>query len=581
MGVYICREFESLIPPADVLVLIARDQFMETLLMKRILSSIAAVTLLALTGMGQMPDMHPASAHPAKPIELLPGFGTLHHKVSTRNRRAQQFFDQGLRMIYGFNHDEAVLSFQRAAELDPQLAMAYWGIGYASGPNINKGDDPESEKAAYDATQMALKLAVNATAKERAYIEALAKRYSITPGANLKHLAVDFRDAMHELSEKYPNDLDAATLYAESMMDLHPWQLWANDGTPTEGTSEIVKVLESVLKRNPNHVGAIHYYIHTVEASPHPELALPYVAKLPAQMPAAGHLVHMPSHTYIRTGDYLAAARSNADAIVADDAYISRTGANGFGTIMLHNHNIHFLAVANSMAGNYQASMKAARLLEKNMLPLAKEMPMVEGFLVLPSQLMVRFHKWEEILQLPEPPAERTMARVNWHYVRAVAFAETGKVDDSEREFTSFKESVTHLSPRASLGLNTASAVLAIAENVIAARIALTKKDDAAAIEALTKAVAAEDALDYDEPSDWISPVREQLGGVLLRKGNNAEAERVFRADLIKNPNNARSLFGLAECLKAQGNVRDAAKIRRQFAVNWRKSDSKLTLADL
>lgn len=547
--------------------------------MKRLLLSIAILTMLPVAAWAQMEGMHPAPA--AKPIELLPGFGTLHHKVSTRNRKAQQFFDQGLRMIYGFNHDEAILSFKRAAELDPQLAMAYWGIGYATGPNINKGDDPESEKAAYEATQMALKLSVNAPANERAYIEALAKRYSIEPNADLKQHAVEFKNAMGELSRQYPNDLDAATLYAESMMNLHPWQLWASDGTPTEGTEEIVRVLESVLKRNPNHEGAIHYYIHTVEASPNPERALPYVAKLPAQMPAAGHLVHMPSHTYIRTGNYLAAAKSNADAIVADTAYMKRTGASGFGTIMLHNHNIHFLAVANSMAGNYRASMKAAARLEKNMLPLAKQMPMVEGFLVLPAQLMVRFHKWQDVLQLPEPPTERPVARVNWHYVRAVAFAATGKIGDAEREFAMFKESRGRIPPSSMLGLNKATDVLVVAEQVIAGRIAMAKKDDAAAIETLTKGIAAEDALAYDEPADWISPVREQLGGLLLRQGNYAEAEKVFRADLIKNPHNGRSLFGLAESLKGLGKPRDAAQVRRQFATAWRRADTKLTVADL
>jgi tetratricopeptide (TPR) repeat protein len=527
----------------------------------------------------QMPGMNMPGA--AQPAQLLPGFGTQRHPVSTRNRLAQKFFDQGLRMVYAFNHEEAVRSFKRAAELDPKLAMAYWGIGYALGPNINKEIDREGEKAAYEATQTAVKLSANTSASERAYIDALAKRYSIEPDADLRGLAVDFRNAMARLSEEYPDDLDAATLYAESMMVLHPWQLWANDGTPTEGTEEIVRVLESVLKRNPNHVGAIHYYIHTVEASPHPELALPYVAQLPAQMPAAGHLVHMPSHTYIRTGDYLAAARSNSSAMTADEAYIKRTGANDFETLMLHNHNVHFLAVANGIMGNYTEAMKAAHQLEENLGPLAQQMPMVEGFLMIPSQLMVQFHKWDEILRLPEPEAGRVQYKLNWHFVRAFAYAQKGEVGKAEEEYHRFSELKSQLPVNAGAGLNKASDVLAVADQILVAQIATAKKEDQSADEAFRRAIAAEDALSYDEPRDWILPVREMYGGMLLRRHYYAGAERVFRDDLKISPNSGRSLFGLAESLRGQGKARDAAKVQRQFVTAWRLADTKLTLGDL
>lgn len=547
--------------------------------MTRPLLFIFLVLILTVSTNAQMPGMNMPGQQ--QPVRLLPGFGTQSHRVSTRNRMAQKFFDQGLRMVYAFNHDEAVRSFRRAAELDPKLAMAYWGIGYALGPNINKEIDYEGEKAAFEATQMAVKLSANASESERAYIDALAKRYSIQPEADLRALAVDFRNAMSRLVEDYPNDLDAATLYAESIMVLNPWQLWSSDGTPTEGTLDVSRVLESVLKRNPNHVGAIHYYIHTMEASPHPELALPYVAKLPAQMPAAGHLVHMPSHTYIRTGDYSAAARSNSAAMTADLAYMKRTGASDFETVMLHNHNVHFLAVASGMLGQYRAAMKAAHQLEVNLNPMAKQMPMVEGFLIIPAQLMLRFHKWDEILRLPEPEASRVQYKLNWHFVRAFAYAQKGDVIRAEEEHRKFAQLKGKLPAQAMAGLNKASDVATVADHILAAQIAMAKKEDQAADDAFRRAMATEDALSYDEPPDWILPVREMYGGMLLRRHDYAGAETAFREDLKINRNNGRSLFGLALSLRGQGKTREAARVDRQFIRAWRHADTKLTMADL
>src|SRR3972149_1064764 len=277
---------------------------------------------------------HPSTD--AKPAVLMSGLGEQHHPVSTKNPEAQRFFDQGLTLIFAFNHEEAVRSFKRAAELDPQLPMAYWGMALALGPNINLDVDPEREKAAYEAVQKALALSAKAPEQERAYIAALSKRYSIDPKADLKKLAVDYKNAMGELVKRYPDDLDAATLYAESMMDLRPWQLWNKNGTPVEGTEEIVTVLESVLKRNPNHIGANHYYIHSVEASPHPEIALPSAERLKTLVPAAGHLVHMPAHIYMRTGDYEAAVQANKAGAEADQAYIKSRGGEGIYPIMYH-----------------------------------------------------------------------------------------------------------------------------------------------------------------------------------------------------------------------------------------------------
>jgi tetratricopeptide (TPR) repeat protein len=515
---------------------------------------------------------------------LVAGMGSLHHPVSTKNGEAQKFFDQGLSYVYAFNHDEAVRSFKRAADLDPDLAMAYWGVAYALGPNINLDVDPEREIAAYNAVARARVLAVNATAQERDYIEALAKRYTNDARAkpdDLHRLAVEFSAAMGALSKKYPNDLDAAVLYAESMMDLRPWQLWNRDGTPAEGTPEIVSTLESVLKRDPNHVGAIHYYIHAVEASPHPERALPYAAKLGQLMPAAGHIVHMPAHIYERTGDYAAAARSNEDAAAADRAYMKATGARGIYPLMYYSHNLHFLAVAYSMEGRSADSLKAARQLEANVAPHLKEMPMLDPFEAIPTLLLVRFRRWDDVLKLPEPPASLPATHTFWLWSRGAALAATGKTDDAEAAYKNFAATEHAMPADAMYGLNGLSPILKVADNVLAARIAAARGDDAHALELLKAAVAAEDALSYDEPPAWFLPTRESLGGLLLRKGRAAEAEIVFRADLERNRRNGRSLFGLWKALEAQHKTREAEAARRDFEAAWKNADTQLRVEDL
>src|SRR6266481_8986940 len=343
--------------------------------------AIALILLLCTTIFAQQVDMKMAAGE--KPVTIMPGLGSLHHAVSTTNPEAQRFFDQGLSLVFAFNHAEAIRSFKRAAELDPQMAMDWWGVALALGPNINQEVDLAHEEAAYDAAQKALALAKDKPEGERAYIEALDKRYSLDPKSDLKKLAVTYKNAMGELSRKYPDDLDAATLYAESMMDLRPWQLWNADGKPAEGTEEIVAVLESVLKRNPNHPGAIHYYIHTVEASPNPDRALAYASRLAQLMPMAGHLVHMPAHIYERVGDYPAAARSNAEAAAADEAYFKATGMHGVYS-MYYVHNLDFLAIARSMQGRYRDALDASMKLVDFTRPMIKDMPMFEPILAKP-----------------------------------------------------------------------------------------------------------------------------------------------------------------------------------------------------
>src|SRR3989337_3219656 len=441
---------------------------------------------------------HPSTD--AKPAVLMSGLGEQHHPVSTKNPEAQRFFDQVFIFIFAFNHDEAVRSFKRAAVLDPNLAMAYWGIALALGPNINLDVDPEREKAAYEAIQKALALAAKAPQQERAYIAALSKRYSIDPKADLKKLAVDYKNAMEELVKRYPDDLDAATLYAESMMDLRPWQFWNKDGTPAEGTEEIVTVLESVLKRNPNHIGANHYYIHAVEASLHPERALPSAERLTTLVPAAGHLVHMPAHIYMRTGDYKSADQRNKVAAEVDQAYIKSSGVQRLYPLMYYSHNLHFLAVAYAMEGRFSDAKKAADQLEAHVGPHVKGMPMLEFFMPTSPLILVRFQRWDDILKSPKPDSGMAITNAMWHFARGMAYAATGKVKEAESERKQFISATKTIPAGATWDLNNVNSVLEVAENVLDARIALAKGDNTSAVKFLRKAVDAEDALNYAEP---------------------------------------------------------------------------------
>jgi tetratricopeptide (TPR) repeat protein len=515
----------------------------------------------------------------AKPVALMSGLGTLHHPTSTKNQEAQSYFDQGFRMIYGFNHEEAIRSFKRATELDPQMAMAWWGVAIALGPNINLDVDPEREKAAYDAVQKALSLSQNAPANERAYIEALAKRYANDPKADLKKLAVDYKNAMGELAKKYPDDLDAATLYAESAMDLRPWKLWSADGKPAEGTDEIVATLESVLRRNPNHPGAIHYYIHAVEASPNPERALAYASKLGGLMPMAGHLVHMPAHIYERVGDYPAAARSNVEAAAADEAYFKATGVQGVYS-MYYAHNLDFLAIANSMNGRYRDAIDASDKLVNFARPMVQQMPAFEPVLAKSLLMWERFQKWDEIAKERQPEASQPSTLAVWHFVRGVMFARRDDIAKAKGERDAFLAAAKSVPARSMSSLNPTSRVLSIAEDVLGARIAEAEHDDKTARELLERGIQVEDSLAYDEPPQWFHPVRETLGGFLFRRGNYAEAEKVFREDLERNKLSGRALFGLAESLKAQKNLTDAAATQRRFQQAWKNADTKLSIAD-
>src|SRR5689334_17104050 len=522
-----------------------------------------------------------ASAQPSAPATLEAGLGDINHPVTTNNAEAQKFFNQGLAYIYAFNHEEAVKSFKQATQLDPNLAMAYWGIALAMGSNYNVEADGPALLEAFNNLQKAIALEPKASDNERAYIDALSKRYSSDLQADKHKLAVDYKNAMGALSKNYPDDLDAATLYAESMMNLRPWKLWTNDGKPAEDTLEIVAVLESVLRRNPYHTGANHYYIHAVEASNNAERGLPSADRLGKLAPKAGHLVHMPSHIYNRTGDYAEAAQVNQDAIVADKEYIEKSGNKGLYPNMYTNHNIHFLASASAMEGRYADSIKAARELQGNVKPALSAMPMLEMFYPYPLVTLTRFGKWDEVLKEPKPDASLKITTAFWHFARGSAYAGSKQTANAESELAALRAVEKTMTPEVRLFSNAATDVFRVAELILEGRIALARGDKTAAIDSLTKAVAAEDATYYSEPSDWDLPTREVLGGALLLNGDAVAAEKVFRAELEKHHRNGRALFGLAQSLRKQGKESAAKMVEVEFDRAWQNADTKLTIESL
>jgi len=548
----------------------------------RKIGSVLLVMCWSALAVAQQHAAHSALA--PKPATLMTGLGSLHHPVSTKNVQAQQFFDQGLRLIYAFNHDEAGRSFQRAADLDAKLAIAYWGVAEAVGPNYNDPASDERFQAAHGAIQKAADLSADASPSEKAYIEAMAKRFPADPKADRRKAAEDYRDAMREVVKNFPDDLDAATLFAEAGMNLHPWGLWHVDGTPEEGTEEIVATLESVLKRDPDHMGAVHYYIHAVEASRSPQRALAGANKLAAMAPAAGHLVHMPAHVYIRTGDYEAAVNTNQVAAAADRAYIKASGVQGIYPMMYYSHNLHFIAMCAAMNGNYPEAKKNADMLAAHVGPAVKAMPPLEGFMTIPMAVEIRFHKWDSILAMKQPDPDMKITTVFWHFARGMALASKGKTSEAEAEHQIVAEAERATPEDVVFAMpvnNKAKDIMKIAESVLGAQIAMAKQDTDGAVAMMKDAVAIQDSLKYGEPPDWFFPVRESLGAALLMKGDTSGAETVFREDLDRNPRNPRSLYGLQQALKKQGRDYDAGFVETQFNASWKGSAKSLTVEDL
>jgi len=534
------------------------------------------VLLVSLIVAASARAQHDMPSHDgAKPVTLETGLGNVHWPVSTKNAEAQRFFDQGMKYVYGFNHESAVRSFQRATQLDPDLAMGYWGAALALGPNINLDVDPDREKQAYDSVHAALAHEAHASAKERDLFAALAKRYSNDPKADLKKLAVDYSAAMGALTKKYPDDLDIATLYAESLMDLHPWKFWSHDGKPNDGTAEIVSVLESVLRRNPNHLGANHYYVHAVEASPHPERALASAERLKTLAPMSGHLVHMPAHIFQRTGNYAGAALANTKAAETDRVFMKHHGAEGIYAAMYYNHNLQFGLASYAMIGRFAEAKKMADEFSANAAAMAKEMPPAEGAASNTLLVLVRFGRWGDILR-EKPVDVGPLSSAFSHFARGSAFAKLGDVAGAESEQKAFEAARANVPDDPGFYQNSERAIIEVAVHVLAGRIAEARGDSRQAIAEYTEAVAKEDALDYDEPADWFYPTRETLGATLLRAGRAADAERVFRSDLARNKRNPRSLYGLAAALRAQ--KKDAGSVTAEFGGVW--EGGKLNLVD-
>jgi tetratricopeptide (TPR) repeat protein len=515
---------------------------------------------------------------------LVPGFGNHHHPIATSSAEAQKYFDQGVSLVFGFNHEEAVRSFTRAAELDAKAPMPHWGIAWALGPNYNLDVDDERAKQANRAIASALELSKGQTGPERSYIEAMAIRFPGEVKPDRAALARKYADAMRNLSRQYPDDLDAATLYAESLMNLRAWKLWTLDGKPAERTEEIVRVLESVLARDPNHLGANHYYIHTVEASPTPGRALPSAVRLGSLAPAAGHLTHMPAHVYARVGDHAAAARANEAGAQADREYFKIASPDGFYGMAYFTHNLHFLADSEMARGRLTAARRAAEEVAERMAPHTQMMPMVQSLITMKTSVLLRFGLHDEILALAAPPADHTVEVAWWHFARGMALARSGKPDEAATARAALVAETAKV-PDTELfggtGLESARSILALATTVLDARIAWARGQQAEAVQLWRRAVAAADKVAYDEPPIFFHPVRESLGAALLMSGKAADAERVFREDLVKHPRNPRSLFGLRESLVKQGKTADAAWVTRAFDEAWKDADVKLSVEGL
>lgn len=541
--------------------------------------------LAAQPAMSQIHDPRAIEADPEtaeEPIApKLEGLGDHHFPVTTRNPESQRFFDQGLALTYAFNHSEALRAFKEAVRLDPDNAMAYWGWALVLGPNLNLPMSPEVVPQAYQAIQRAVALKDKVTERERAYIDALAARYSDDPEGERGPLDEAYAGAMAELAKRHPDDLDAATLYAAALMNLHPWDYWSLEGLPKGHTKTVLDTLRSVIDRDPEHVGALHYYIHLVEAS-HPEWAEPYADRLGALMPGAGHIVHMPSHIYMNLGRYADSRDANLRAIEADESYITQCRAQGIYPLNYYPHNIHFLVWSGMMLGQPDAALGFARkIVDKVPASLAQDKnvwALYELFLSQPMFVLARFGMWEEMLAEPRPDLKSQFMNGVWHYGRALAYLHTGQPDKAREELGPLTEAKVAMSEvEHYIGFNTAGTLLTISEEIVKGELAYAGDDTHSALAHLERAVRLQDSLVYIDPPDWYFPVRHFLGAMLLDAGRPVEAEVVYSADLSKNPRNGYSLFGLHRALEEQGRAEDARSVAARFERAWAHATHELS----
>ncbi len=549
--------------------------------MRRSTPAFLAALVLLSAGCPTAPvsqHQHAASGDKTPPV-LFDNLGSYHKAITTSSPQAQAYFDQGLRLVYGFNHWEAQRAFLEATRLDPDCAMCYWGVAITYGSNYNSPTDPERERGAYLAVQRARAAGARATERERAFIEALAHRHSATPGADRAALDRAYADAMRDLARRFPDDLDAATLFADAMMNLRPWNLWTADGKPQPGTEEIVVTLERVLAVNPAHPGANHFYIHAVEASPSPEQGLAAADRLRSLMPGAGHMVHMPSHIYLRVGRYADAVAVNVQAVTADRAYFARSAPSDIYRLMYHPHNLDFVWLAASMEGRSAETIRAAREFAGSVpAEMAVQMSDMETAPAAPIFALARFGRWEEVLREPPPPAGLPYVTGAWRYARGLAFVATSREQEASRELAELETIRRGVPPeRTVAGYFKTQEMLLLAAEVLAGEIAARRGDSATAAGHFAAAVKIQDGHWFTEPPPWYYPVRQSLGAALLAGGRAGEAEAVYRDDLKRNPENGWSLFGLAQSLRAQGKTAEASEVDARFRRAWAEADVTLT----
>ncbi len=517
----------------------------------------------------------------AQGAALLDNLGSHRRKITTASPQAQAYFDQGLRLIYAFNHDEAARAFAKAVELDPACAACYWGAAEALGPNYNMPAMPDRWKALWDAVQRAQQNAAQAAPVEQALIGALAKRYKgpdpVGPDA-MQPFNVAYAQGMREVAKQYPDDDDVQVFFAEALMTANPWKLWSVDGQAAPGTDEIVATLETVLTRNPQHPGANHYYIHAIEASPHPEKALAAAERLPGLIPGAGHIVHMPAHILQRVGRYADASAANRSAIQTDLSYMDKARPPAWSYYGMYlAHNYQFLTYAAAMQGRSAEALDAVAKMRASLSDDVLRMaPGIDWYMGESYFAMERFGRWDDILKKPPPNPEFKALSVAHHYARAAAFAATGNIDAARAERSQI-DTIAAATPADTLaGLNLAKDVFAVAALAADARIASAQGKTDAAIAKLTEAVSKEDALAYDEPADWFVPLRHLLGAQLLTGQRAAEAEVVYRTDLARHPGNGWALYGLARALEAEHQSAESARVDMQFKQAWKDADVTL-----
>lgn len=510
---------------------------------------------------------------------LLKGLGSVHYKVNTRSAKAQKFFNQGLALTYGFNHGEAYRSFKTALKHDSTCAMAYWGIAMVLGPNYNAPLNPASLADINDAIDKAVKYSKGASPKEKALIHTMTKRFPREEVKDMTPYYEAYAQALKEAHESFPKDMDIATIYADALMNLHPWNLWLKDGNPQPWTPEIVALIEKILQKIPDHPGAMHYYIHATEASNKAEVALPYADKLRTAMPAAGHMVHMPSHTYIRTGHYHKGVVANEKASLADSVYIAQCRAEGFYPLVLYPHNIHFLAACAFLEGSSQKALDAARMVSRKAdRKYLADMAGVQHFYIIPLYVMVHLGRWDEILQEPEPGKSLKYPTAIWHYARGMALAAKGNKTAAEQELKTIQEMLADgsLKDLSIWDVNTIMDLVQIAAYSLEGELAGYNGDYATAEDRLTKAIEIEDKLAYTEPPDWFFSVRLSLGHWLVKGKKYAEAEKVYEKDLETFKENGWALKGLFNSLKGQGKEAEALAVSKRFNEAWKYADMKI-----